>query len=292
MNAMKLCFISPLLVAGVLAADERPAAEPLVLGYGEEVFALGRELYSTDFSDTNNWVIQVSTDDTTHDERVTFEDGVLDLYMPKRGCTAWLNRKFRGPITIVYNVRCPVETRDDEGILPTDINNFWHCSDPREFDAVLEETETRYNGDFVSYHEMQGYYASSGGGGHEGNQTTRFRRYPRWLDGKDIPHLSLNSQDGNPEHLITPGKWHTVQLVACDGLAQYIVDGNVVYEIKYGDRIMSESRPEGSPVQEEKIYTLEEYPAFTEGYFGLRMVRTHHRYRTLKIYQLEPKRKE
>ena len=130
----------------------------------------------------------------------------------------------------------------------------------------------------------------TGGGARIGNKTTRFRRYPRWdLNGKDIPHLSLNDQDENPEHLIQPGQWHTVQLVACDGLAQYIQDGKVIYEIKYGDTIVSESRVDGSSVREEKIYTREDYPAYRSGYFGFRMVRTHHQYKNLKIYRLDPK---
>ncbi|MDF7798587.1 DUF6250 domain-containing protein [Pontiellaceae bacterium B1224] len=275
---------------GALAAISAGCAtttKPIVMGAGVETFTVGEKLYSTDFSDPENWVLQMS-ENTESDAEAIVEmgDGMMDLFMPAMGCTAWLKQKFVGPIAIVYQARCPLETIDGSDIVATDMNNFWHCSDPRNFDAVLEETETHYNGDFVSYHEMDGYYASTGGGY---NTTTRFRRYPRWIDGKDIPHIALNDQDNNPEHLLVPGKWHTIQLVACDGLVQYIQDGKLVYEIKYGDKIMSEDRPDGKPVQNEAVYTREAYPPFTEGYFGFRLVRTHHQYRNLSVYQLEPR---
>lgn len=274
-------------IAGCQHAKQDEDIQPWVLGYGQNAFTVGELLYSTDFSDAENWVHQISENPNSDAEAVVkMEDGIMDLYMPALGCTAWLDEKFEGPIAIVYQVRCPLETIDGKDIIATDINNFWNCSDPRNFDAVLNATDTHYNGDFVSYHEMHGYYASTGGGL---NTTTRMRRYPRWIDGQDIPHLSLNKQDGNPEHLITPGKWHTIQLVACDGLVQYIQDAKVVYEIKYGDNIMSEDRSNKKSGPTTASYTREAYPAYTSGYFGFRMVRTHHQYRNLKIYQLDPK---
>lgn len=270
----------------VTALDAK-GPEPVVVGYGTEAFTIGKELYSSDFSDKENWTLQIQRmDGSKLKDRVVFGKGMMDLYMPDRGCTAWLDRKFSGPITIVYQVRCPLETLKDDGIQARDINNFWHASDPRKFDAIFDTDASHYNGNFVSYHEMLGYYASTGGGGREGNHTTRFRRYPRWVDGKDVPHIALNDKDENPDYLITPGKWHTVQLVACNGLVQYIVDGKVVYQIKEGDTIAIEN-PGKKTV--EKAYSLKEFPAFTEGYFGLRLVGTHHQYANLRIYRLDPK---
>jgi hypothetical protein len=295
MNPVKMILLGT--VAGALAGCQSTPVEsqngpkPVVIGYGEKAFTIGQKLYETDFSDTENWQLQIQqkASASAEDAVVKMEDGIMDLYMPAIGCTAWLKQKFEGPIAIVYQVKCPLETINDESIMARDINNFWHCSDPRKFDGIFDSDEAHYNGGFGSYHEMQGYYASTGGGGHIGNKTTRMRRYPRWRDGQDIPHLSLNSQDENPEHLIHAGEWHTVQLVACDGLVQYIQDGKIVYQIKYGDTIMSEDRVDGAPVQTPAVYTREAYPAYTQGYFGFRLVRTHHLYKNLKIYQLDPK---
>jgi hypothetical protein len=287
MRALKNMIMGLLVaVSTVQAGTDQPAnVEPLVLGYGQTAFTLGEQLYSTDFSDKKNWVVQVSTDNTKYKERVKFEDGMLDLYMPNRGCTAWLNKKFSGPITIVYQVRCPVETLKDDGIIATDINNFWNCSDPKKFDAVLKTTKTHYHGGFLGYHEMSGYYACTGGGK---NRTTRFRRYPRWKNGKDIEHLAVNWNDRKPEYLIVPGTWHTIQLVACNGLLQYIKDGQVVYEFKEGDTVTVESSKSGKREKTEVTYTQDKFPAYNEGYFGFRMVGSHHQYTNLKVYQLTP----
>lgn len=293
MNGCKIVGLGLLgaVLAGCQSAKMSEEPQAVVVGYGEDLFTVGELLYETDFSDhAENWVLQISENPKSDvPAEVKFEDGMMDLYMPALGCTAWLKKKFEGPIAITYQVKCPTERIDNDLIMARDINNFWHASDPRDFDAVLTETATHYTGDFLTYHEMNAYYASTGGGAHIGNKTTRFRRYPRWENGKDIPHLSLNDQDENPEHLIHPGEWHTVQLVAFDGMAQYIQDGKVIYEIQYGDTVMSESRDTGEPVSTAVKYTREAYPPYTSGYFGFRMVRTHHQYKNLKIYRLDPK---
>lgn len=267
--------------------DSNSEPTAVVAGYGKDLFTIGELLYETDFSDKENWVIQIEEkDDPKLKEWIKMDDGVLDLYMPAKGCTAWLNKKLTGPIAITYEVRCPTETDNGDSIQARDINNFWHCSDPNQFDAIFNSTDTHYHGGFVSYHNMHGYYASTGGGGHVGNQTTRFRRYPRHLDSQDIPHISLNDKDGKEDYLITPGKWHTIQLVADDGMAQYLMDGKVFYEIQYGDKIMVESRAGGETLVTEQTYNRKEFPAYNEGYFGFRLVRTHHQYRNLRVYQL------
>ena len=263
---------------------------PAVAGYGNEVFEIGSIIYASDFSDHANWIIQIeASGNSPYEEKISYSAGVLDLYMPAKGCTAWLNKKFTGAITIVYQVRCPIETINGTSIQARDINNFWHCSDPFEFDALLRSSETRYKGNFSSYHEMLGYYASTGGGGRIGNQTTRFRRYPRRAGSENIPHLALNDKDANPDYLITPGMWHTIQLVAYDGLVQYLMDGRVVYEIRYGDDIKVESEKSGKKSTAVITYSRETFPAYNSGYFGIRMVASHHQYRDLKVYRLNPK---
>ena len=222
-------------------------------------------------------------------EKIKFEDGMLDLYMPARGCTAWLKQKFTGPIMISYQVKCPLETIRFPEIQARDINNFWHCSGVNEatdlFDPKL------YNGSFGSYSKMKGWYASTGGGGRKGNRTTRFRRYPREVDGEPCPHISLKGRDGQQKFLITPGKWHSIQLVAFNDIAQYIVDGKIVYQIRKGDPITIEvpaKKPDDERSVEKRDYDTAEFPPFKEGYFGFRMVRSHHQYKNLSIHRLKP----
>lgn len=258
---------------------------PVIAGYGVGTFKVAELLYETDFSDADKWVLQIQPQpESTLEPRTSMEDGVLDIYAPERGCTAWLNQPFSGPIAITYRVRCPLDTLDDPGIQARDLNNFWHATDPSRSLGVFDAEH--YTGNFVTYHEMLGYYASSGGGGKTGNKTTRFRRYPRWVKGKDVPHVALNEQDGNPEFLIVPGQWHTIQLVAFNGLVQYLFDGRVVYEIKEGDTVAVEDRDASTPALTQTPYTLDDFPAYTQGYFGFRMVATHHQYTDLKVHRL------
>ena len=292
---MRLSLTTTVILFTILAntskgTNDSKQTTPAVAGYGNEVFEIGSIIYASDFSDHANWIIQIeASENLPSEERISYSAGVLDLYMPAKGCTAWLNKKLTGAITIVYQVRCPIETINGTSIQARDINNFWHCSDPFEFDALLRDSETRYKGNFSSYHEMLGYYASTGGGGGIGNQTTRFRRYPRCAGGENIPHVALNDKDVNPDYLITPGKWHTIQLVAYDGLVQYLMDGRVVYEIRYGDDIKVESEKSGKKSTAVITYSRETFPAYNSGYFGIRMVASHHQYRDLKVYRLNPK---
>jgi hypothetical protein len=76
-------------------ADTGP--KPVVVGYGEEAFTIGKKLYETDFSDLDHWAIQIQqSEDSALKGEVKVEDGVLDLYMPAIGCTAWFKQKFEG----------------------------------------------------------------------------------------------------------------------------------------------------------------------------------------------------
>ncbi|MDF7799285.1 DUF6250 domain-containing protein [Pontiellaceae bacterium B1224] len=287
MTKLNIFTSIPLLFSVALLSSCATADKPEELGYGQSMFSVGEELYSTDFSNTNEWVIQVEAKEGPEKEVIEFHDGMLDLYMPARGCTAWLNHKFKGPILIEYKVLCPLETVNGGSIQARDINNFWHCS------GVDNETDIfnyeLFNGGFSSYGKMQGYYASTGGGGAVGNQTTRFRRYPRVVNEKPFPHIALNDRDGNEDYLITPGKWHTVQLVIFNGMAQYSMDGKVFYEIKAGDTVTVETVVDGERAVIEEEYNEETFPSYDEGYFGFRLVRTHHQYKDLKVYQLDPK---
>lgn len=274
----------PLIICMAYLSGCASPPKPEVLGYGKETFTVGKPLHTEPFTKPENWIIQVQKNDGPIKEKISFEDGILDLYMPAVGCTAWLKQKFAGPILVEYQVKCPLETINGDSIQARDINNFWHCS------GVENETDIfnyeLFNGGFGSYGKMQGWYASTGGGGHIGNRTTRFRRYPREVNGKPFRHIALNSRDGQEDYLITPGKWHTVQLVAFNDLVQYIVDGKVVYEIRKGDTVTVETVVNGKRTVIEEIYSDDTFPAYTEGYFGFRLVRTHHQYKDLKVFRL------
>lgn len=258
----------------------KKGANPVVIGYGEGLFRIGKLLYRNDFKTLDDWIVQIQQSDAETKPKVEAMGGTLHVLMPGRGATIWNRRKFSGPIMIVYNIKAPTEHIDKEGIRVRDINCFWMASGPDRPGDVLNSD--RYTGAFGTYHKQQGYYASMGG---RNNTTTRFRRYPRTDDGEPVDHLALSDKDGLKDFLIEPGKTHTIQLVAYKDVIQYIVDGQVFYEIREGDTV-TVARADGG--KEEVTYSHEKFPSYREGWFGFRLVKSHHVYSDFRVYRLEP----
>lgn len=282
--AAGLMVLTALARPAMGASDhEGPSPKPVVKGIGKGLFEVGSLLHEDDFSDLDQWVVQVQPKNAdVPDPRVEAKDNRLEVFVPARGATVWFKPHLSGPVAIVYQVRAP-EMPDTPGIVPRDVNNFWHMRVPGgegEPDALFDER--RYNGDFGTYHNLEGYYASTGG---RNNTTTRFRRYPREVDGKPATHIALQSRDHKKEYLLTPGKTHTVQLVAYKGNVQYIVDGKVVYEIRYGDTVMVTRLGKG---RAKVRYTREHFPAYRHGWFGFRLTTSYHIYSNFRVYGLKP----
>ena len=257
---------------------------PAVLGKGIGLFEVGPLVASDDFESLRNWVVQIQQNKKDPPPKVVVKDHSLDCFLPGRGATVWFKQKLKTRVTISYDVLCPSSPQKNKDLLPRDINNFWMARDP---DGDLFDPN-KYTGSFSTYDQMNGYYASTGGGK---NTTTRMRRYPRKQAGKAVDHPALITRDGTPEYLITPDTLMRVQLVAYDDVIQYIVDGKLVYEMAHGDEIQVEGRDsDGERVMKEAAYTPKRFPVYQEGYFGFRMVGTHHIYSNFKIHALTPAR--
>lgn len=272
--------VKDFVYSGSAFAANNSGAAPEVLGYGEGKFKIGEEIYRNDFENDNDWILQIEESDEATEPRVVFDEGMLDILMPGRGATIWNRTKFTGPVAITYTVKAPTTYVDEMGIVVRDINSFWHASDPNSPQDIFNDD--KYTGAFVSYHNQQGYYASMGG---RDNTTTRFRRYPREKNGSPVDHISLSERDGIDGYLIQPDKTHAIQLVVFEDVIQYIVDGQVFYEIRDGDTVTI-AKEDGS--EEEVIYTAERFPVYSEGWFGFRLVNTHHQYSNFRVHRLEP----
>ena len=276
--------------------DEVEPAEaedaPVILGHGKGRFKVGALIAKDDFENLDNWTVQIQQRSGFPPSNVEARENSLDCLVPGRGCTAWFKQKLPTRVTISYDVLCPTPDPAIKGVQPRDINNFWMASDPLDPDKGLFDS-TRYLGKFNSYNKLLGYYASTGGGGAVANRTTRMRRYPREVDGKPTEHLALKDKDGKPGYLITPDKVMSIQLVAYDDVVQYIVDGKLIYQIAGGDRVQVESRDsEGAKKLQDAVYDLQRFPVYREGYFGFRMVGTHHIYTNFQVHELEPDDRE
>jgi len=285
-------FISPVALVLFWLSPSLFAAEPLVLGKAQNRFEIGNLIAQDDFQSLANWNVQVQERDGFEPARIEAKDGWLDCFLPGRGASIWFQEKLKTRVTITYEVVCPEPSPAVKGISPRDINNFWLASDPEGKDLF---DKTRYTGKFSTYDKIHAYYASTGGGrAGDANRTIRLRRYPREIEGQPAAHLYLNERDAEKEHLIRPNEVMSVQLVAYDDLIQYIVDGKLVYEAAYGDLVKTEDLRKDGKISEKGIvrpgrtrYTKETFPFYREGYFGFRMVGTHHRYRNFRVYKLQ-----
>lgn len=274
-----------LLLLSFSATDLFGEDHPLVLGRGQGRFQVGELLAEDDFDNLDNWVVQIQDRPGDAPARVVARDNRLDCFLPGRGCTIWYKQKFPTRIAINYDVLCPTPGPETKGIVPRDLNQFWMASDPSGSEQGLFDSAL-YTGGFGSYHKIHCYYASSGG---RNNRTTRMRRYPREADGKPVDHIALDDKDEQPGYMITPDQLMTVQLVAYDDLVQYIVNGKLVYEIAGGDQLPIEARNEQRKAEtREAVYDLDRFPIHREGYFGFRMVSTHHIYTNFKVHALVP----
>jgi parallel beta-helix repeat protein len=263
----------------VLGFSLSVVAQPVVLGKGAGLFQVGDLLAEDDFKDLEKWVVQL--EERKGAASVQAKDGTLDCIVPDRGCTVWFREKLKTRVAMTYEVICPGAKDSDKGMQASDLNCFWMANDP---EGQLFDRK-KFSGKFSDYDGMIGYYASTGGGR---NTTTRMRRYPRELDGKPVEHLALTARDGKPGFLIKPDRVMKVQLVAYDDVIQYIVNGELVYEVSGGDKIQIEVRDEGKKVLKDSVYDLKRFPVYEEGYFGFRMVGTHHIYSNFRVHQLVP----
>ena len=262
--------------------------QPLVLGHGVGLFKVGEILFQDDFDQLDQWVVQIQSKSGFPPAKVDVLNHTLDCFVPGRGCTVWFRKKLPSRVTITYSVICPTPDPSIKGLQPRDINNFWMAQDPVNADKGLFDLQ-HYTGAFGSYDKMHCYYASTGGGGAVANKTTRMRRYPREVNGKPVEHIALNDKDGRPGYLITPDKLMKVQLVAFDDVVQYIVDDKLVYQITSGDSVQIEYKDENGRIQNQNVdYDIDRFPVYKEGYFGFRMVGTHHIYSNFKVFALKP----
>ncbi|MDP0490984.1 MAG: right-handed parallel beta-helix repeat-containing protein [Verrucomicrobiota bacterium JB023] len=281
---LTLAKLVGLIVLGALVPSL--AEEPLVLGRGTDRFEVGELLHEDDFDSLERWEVQLEEKEGFPEPHILAREGVLDCFVPGRGATVWFKEKLKTRLAICYQVVCPEPEEGVRGVEVKDVNNFWLASDPEDPEEGLFD-KSRYTGDFRTYNKMSGYYASTGGGR---NTTTRMRRYPREREGQPVEHIALRDKDGQANYMIPPGKKMSVQLVAFDDLIQYIVDGELVYEIAFGDEVAVERVRRGQRVDGTDDYDDDEFPIHREGYFGFRMVGTHHIYSDFKVYSLEPKK--
>ena len=226
-----ICFA---LVVALLTASWSTAGETAPVARPAEL------LYRADFTHRlDEWVVEQQPGG-----RVTVDDDTL-LIEDEAGCTVWLRQKLTGPILIRFHV-----TLQSTGRV-SDLNCFWMASDPQHPDTLFYPDHPR-TGKFSTYDPLQLYYVGYGG---NYNSTTRFRRY----DGQGNRPLDPSHDLSTPPYLLRPDHRYTIELIAAAGRAQYVRDGEVIFDFV-----------DPAPL--------------TEGWFGFRTVKSHYRVHDVEVW--------
>lgn len=184
---------------------------------------------------------------------VTAAGGCLTVDVSE-GCTVWFRQTLDGPLLIEYEA--VVIGRGGPNDRVSDLNCFWMAQDPDRPGRLLESPQS---GRFADYDTLCTYYVGQGG---NGNTTTRFRRYKGQAG--DRPLLPENDRHA-PADLLRPNVPQTIRLAASGPLIQYYCDNRRLFE-------MHDPAP------------------YTEGWFGLRTVRSHIEVRHFRVFRLLPPR--
>ena len=209
-----------------------------------------RKILRDDFSKgLSQWIVEdAAATDPAAKATFSFRKDTAEIRAPK-GLTLWFNHKLQGDYTVSYDVLFLVDPSKDERL--SDLNCFWNASDPRHPDSLFFDSAWR-QGVFSRYNSLNLYYVGHGG---NDNSTTRFRKYYGYLYDREAqkgdaarikPLIQGYTQ---PEYLLQEGRWDHIEIRVRGNRSEYRYNGRTLF--RYDDK---------------------ENP-YTEGYFGLRLLR-------------------
>jgi hypothetical protein len=174
-----------------------------------------RLLYSDDFEDASQWVIEAESPDA----RVTARDGVLDIDTPA-GLSLWFRHELEGPVQIEFDAIAVSEGGANDHV--SDLNVFWMA---RNADGSAPFPSLR-QGRFAAYNDLRTYYVGLGG---NRNTTSRFRRYIGDTERRPmLPEHDL----GAPDAVLVPNRKQRITLKADRNTIEYIRDGHTLFHLE------------------------------------------------------------
>jgi hypothetical protein len=173
-----------------------------------------RLLYSDDFHDARQWLLEKESPDA----RVTARNGVLDIDTPA-GLTLWFRHELTGPVEIEFDAIAVSEGGANDHV--SDLNVFWMATNAdgsAPFPSLRE-------GRFAAYNDLRTYYVGLGG---NRNTTSRFRRYIGDAEQRPLwPEHDL----GSPGALLVPNRKQKITLTADRSRIEYSRDGRVLFRL-------------------------------------------------------------
>lgn len=210
------------------------------------VFTRGRALFTDDFAGLSQWTVELE-----RPGKIEVRGGLLDIDVPA-GCTVWFRPELQGAVLIQYEARMVQAGGPNDRV--SDLNAFWMATDARSPGDLFG---IHRSGKFADYNQLRTYYVGHGG---NTNTTTRFRRYIG--DAQERPLLPEHDLK-NPEVLLRPNRWQTVQLLAMGSRIQYYRDGVLIFDF-------TDPAP------------------YTRGHFGFRTTKSHVELRNFAVYRVTP----
>jgi len=173
----------------------------------------GERLFSESFTgDLSQWVVEQQPGGTVNmvEHEIVIDDA--------GGGTVWFRPQLVDPVVIT----CTVTVSSDSRV--SDMNFFWMAHDPARPDDLFAPGHPR-TGKFATYDSLKTYYVGYGG---NDNSTTRFRRY----DGTGARPLLPEHDLGSAPFLLVPDRTYRIMLVAAFGHAQFVRDGEVIFDFE------------------------------------------------------------
>jgi hypothetical protein len=173
-----------------------------------------RLLYSDDFRDASQWVLEAESAEA----RVTARNGVLDIDTPA-GLTLWFRHELTGPVEIEFDAIAVSEGGANDHV--SDLNVFWMATNA---DGSAPIPSLR-QGRFPAYNDLRTYYVGLGG---NRNTTSRFRRYIGDVERRPmLPEHDL----GSPDALLVPNRKQRITLTADRNRIEYSRDGRTLFRL-------------------------------------------------------------
>ncbi len=174
--------------------------------------ATGSLLFSDDFADANNWVLEQEKP-----AKVVAHDGAMDIDTPA-GLTLWFKHELTGPVEIEFEATAVQNGGPNDQV--SDLNVFWMASNRDGAKPVFNHLR---NGRFGEYDDLLTYYAGLGG---NRNTTSRFRRYIGRPGNRPLlPAHDLSA----PDTLLVPNRPQTITLIADGRRIEYRRDGRPLF---------------------------------------------------------------
>jgi hypothetical protein len=169
-------------------------------------------LFSDDFADVNNWVLE--QEKPAH---VVARDGAMEIDTPA-GLTLWFKHELTGPVEIEFQATAVQGGGPNDQV--SDLNVFWMANNRDGAKPVFNHLRT---GRFGEYDDLKTYYVGLGG---NRNTTSRFRRYIGEPGNRPLlPAHDLSA----PDTLLVPNRPQTITLIADGRRIEYRRDGRPLF---------------------------------------------------------------